>query len=583
LLTYLRIRNFGIFNDIDLELGPGLTVFTGETGAGKSMIVDAVMACLGYRTSPDTIRAGEERAILELLVSPPRHIVPELNHVLNVSQEVPEIMIQRDILPERSYMRINGKIATMSMAQSIGSYLVDIHGQQDHHSLLKPQNNLPMLDEMSKGVIDEVKREYQSAFARRQDMLMQAEELNRDASQRKREIDLLSYQVDEIDEAGLRVGEEEELRLEYRVLASQRNLIELAQEAYERLYEGPKGLQSAYDQITQSISLARRIAGIDPAAEKTAQSVEQVLFSLEVAVDLLRDYQRGLSLEPSRLKQVEARLDLIERLKAKYGSTIDQVLEYRDVSAARLARLQGADEILRGLQEELSQIENEMKALGKKLSAMRRETSLETEKRISSVLEELGMPGARFMVVLDYQADNESGILVDGRKIRAFADGFDRAGFLFSANPGETPLPIHRVASGGELSRLMLAIKSCMEGAMSVPTLIFDEIDAGVGGKAGQAVGEKLWQLSQHHQVLCVTHLASIAAMADTHFVVTKYEKGGRTYAEVAEVGDEHRAKEIARMLSGTEIGVSLDHGRELIAEAKLHKESFKSLKQPVI
>ena len=575
MLTYLRIRNFGIFDDVDIELGPGLTVFTGETGAGKSMIVDAVTACLGYRTSPDTIRSGAERATLELLISPPQHIVPRLNEVAEVSQEIPEIMIQRDILPERSYMRINGRIATMSMAQAIGGYLVDIHGQQDHHSLLRPQNYLAILDQMIKGELSEIKRDYQAAFSARQEILKNSEELNRDASQRKREIDLLSYQVDEIDKAALRRGEEEELRQEYRVLASQRTLVELAQEAYERLYEGAKGFESAYDQLTQAVSLARKIAGIDPAGEKLVQDVEQVLFALEVAVDTLRDYQRRLQLDPSRLKQVEARLDLIERLKGKYGGSIDQILEYRDKSAERLAKLLNADEILRELKESLDQVEAEMAELGKKLSAIRREASAGIAERVSSVLEELGMPGARFLISLDYQ-DDENGICVDGRKIRPFADGFDVAGYLFSANPGEAPMPIHRVASGGELSRLMLALKSCMEGVASVPTLIFDEIDAGVGGKAGQAIGEKLWQLSQNHQVLCVTHLASIAAMADTHFVVNKYEKDGRTYAQVTEVSGEHRAREIARMLSGSERGVSLEHGRELLAAAQQYKQRYK-------
>lgn len=574
MLTYLRIRNFGIFHDISLELGPGLTVFTGETGAGKSMIVDAVMACLGYRTSPDTIRSGEGRAILELLIFPPRHVALELNDLLTGPEDVSEIAIQRDILPERSYMRINGRIATMSMAQSIGSGLVDIHGQQEHHSLLKPQNNLRILDEIKHDEIIGIKREYQLAYKKRHKILLQIEELNRDASQRKREIDLLSYQVDEIQRADFKPGEEEALRQEHRLLVSQRKLIEFAQEAYERLYEGSRGILSAYDQITQSISVFRNIAHIDSAADQTSQSLDQVLYSLEVAVDLLRDYQKTLSLEPARLRQVEDRLDLLERLKAKYGNTVEQILEYKKVSEARLSRLVNADEILAGLKEELAQIENHITDKGAKLSAIRQEVGLEMGERVSSVLEELGMPGARLIVALNQEEDGD-GVLVEGGKIRAFEDGFDRAEFLFSANPGEPPLSLHKVASGGELSRLMLAIKTCMEEVDSVPTLIFDEIDAGVGGKAGQAIGEKLWKLSRGRQVLCVTHLASIAAMADTHFAVTKHEKGGRTYAQVTQVNNEDRVKEIARMLSGTDFGVSLDHGRQLILAAKAYKESF--------
>lgn len=535
------------------------------------MIVDAVMACLGYRTSSDTIRSGEDRAVLELLISPPKHVALKLN---DSSANESEFAIQRDILPQRSYMRINGRIATMSMAQSIGSGLVDIHGQQEHHSLLRPQNNLAMLDEMNKDEIIDIKREYQLAYEKRHQILLQAEELNRDASQRKREIDLLSYQVDEIERANFEPGEEEMLRQEHRLLVSQRKLIEFAQEAYERLYEGSRGMLSAYDQITQGISVLRNIADIDPAADQTSESLEQVLYSLEVCVDFLRDYQKTLSLEPARLRQVEDRLDLLERLKAKYGSTIEEILEYRKVSESRLSRLVNADEILAGLKEELAQIESQIRDRGVRLSAKRHKIGLEMGKRVSSVLEELGMPGARFMVSLEQQEDDD-GVLVEGRKIRAFEDGFDRAMFLFSANPGEPPLPLHKVASGGELSRLMLAIKTCIEEVDSVPTLIFDEIDAGVGGKAGQAIGEKLWRLSRSHQVLCVTHLASIAAMADTHFAVTKHEKGGRTYAQVSRVGDEDRAREIARMLSGTDFGVSLDHGRELISAAKEYKESF--------
>ena len=280
-------------------------------------------------------------------------------------------------------------------------------------------------------------------------------------------------------------------------------------------------------------------------------------------------------MEPSRLKEVEGRLDLIERLKAKYGSTVEEELGFRNLSSARLKRLLHAGEILSGLEKELAQVENEIADLGAKLTCLRRGTASMMEKSISSVLQELGMPGAKISVVLEHQEDTGLGIKVGDRKLKPFADGFDRAGFLFSANPGEPPLPLYKVASGGELSRLMLAIKSCLEEADPVPTLIFDEIDAGVGGKAGQAIGEKLWQLGRTHQVLCVTHLASIAAMADTHFAVSKSEKGGRTYGQVTALTGEDKAREIARMLSGTDLGVSLDHGRELIVAAKAFKESF--------
>jgi DNA repair protein RecN (Recombination protein N) len=576
LLTYLRIRNFGIFQDVELELGPGLTVFTGETGAGKSMIVDAVMACLGYRTSPEVIRAGEERAILELFISPGSDFSgfdSELREILDGEKEA---AIQRDILPERSYMRINGRIATMSMAQLIGNRLVDIHGQQDHYALMRSQNYIGMVDTMDRQSIEPLRTQYYRYFLRRQEILDEKGKLSTDQSARKREIDLLTFQIEEIDKAALTIGEDDRLRQEYKILSSQRKLIDLSQQAYLRIYDGVGGNLSAYDQITEAIEMLREAARIDPAVGQSQETLEQVLYCLEVSVDSLREYQKGLSLEPERLREVQERLDLIERLKVKYGGTIERVFEHRTKSEARLRHLLNAAQILEQLDEELAKVERHMVMLGTKLSALRAEAASKMEESISGVLHELGMPGARFIVELEHQEDAQNGILIGEVTVRAFQDGFDKVAFLFSANPGEPPMHLHKVASGGELSRLMLAIKSCAEEVDPVPTLIFDEIDAGVGGKAGQAIGEKLWQLGRNHQVLCVTHLASIAATADFHFVVEKNEGGGRTYGRVVELKDsESRAREIARMLSGTEVGVSLAHGRELIAAADAYKGSF--------
>lgn len=573
MLTYLRIQNFGIFQDVELELGPGLTVFTGETGAGKSMIVDAVMACLGYRTSSEVIRAGEERAILELFVSLGSEFSGFDDELREILAGENEVAIQRDILPERSYMRINGRIATMSMAQMIGNRLVDIHGQQDHYALMRSQNYIGMIDSMDRQSIEPLRAQYYSNFLRRQDLLEEKSKLSTDQSTRKREIDLLSYQIEEIDKAALSVGEDERLRQEYKILSSQKKLIDLSQDAYSRVYDGASGNPSAYDLVTEAVDLLKEAERIDPSVGQSKETLEQVLYSLEVAVDCLREYQKGLLLEPEKIQQVQERLDLIERLKVKYGGTIEKVFEYRAKSEARLKHLLNASEILDKIEEELAQVENHMVILGTELSALRREAASRMEESISSVLHDLGMPGAKFIVQTERQYDPQNGILIGEGLAKPFQDGFDRVSFLFSANPGEPPLPLHKVASGGELSRLMLAIKSCAEEVEPVPTLIFDEIDAGVGGKAGQAIGEKLWQLGRDHQVLCVTHLASIAAMADSHFVVEKSEAGGRTYGRVVELKDgESRAREIARMLSGTEVGVSLAHGRELIVAADAYK-----------
>lgn len=552
MLSYLRIRNFGLFKDVELELGPGLTVFTGETGAGKSMLVDAVMACLGQRTPRDLLRTGEERAVIELAASLPNNPDgPEdpLEPFLEGSREV---ILQKDILPDRSYLRLNGRLATSSIAQEVGGRLVDIHGQQEHHSLLKPQNYLGILDGLSRSTIEPGRRDFELMYRERQDIHARMADLGKGGKERQREIDLLSYQVREIDEAKLRPGEEDELRREFSVLSSQERLMELAERCYSALYDGRGQRGAAYELIDEALECLRKVSSIDSSASAALNSLQETFFALEAALDFLREYRKGLTLDPGRLKAVSDRLDLIQRLKSKYGDSLDAVLDYAKKARERLEELYRSEEILLELKDKLDRIETKMRQAGASLSAERRETASRMSDSVTSSLQQLGMPGATFL------AQVESGD-------EPFPWGYDRVHFLFTANTGEAPLPVHKVASGGELSRLMLAIKSFLESSDPVPTLIFDEIDAGIGGKAGQAVGESLRRLGRTHQVLCVTHLASIAALADNHYLVSKEEEEGRTHATVRLLNGEERVPEVARMLSGTEDAVSLDHARELL------------------
>ena len=568
MLSYLRIRNFGIFKDVEVELGPGLTVFTGETGAGKSMLVDALMACLGQRTSRDLIRTGEERAIIELVATlPPAQGSQEPPPGEPGGGDAPdatedplgpfiegahEVIIQKDILPDRSYLRLNGRLATSALAQELGSRLVDIHGQQEHHSLLRPQRYLDILDGLSRSSIQPVRKEFEALYRRRQEILAKMADLGKDDKERQREIDLLAYQVKEIDDARIRPGEEEELREEYLLLSSQEKLIELAERCYAALYEGygPRG--AALELVEEALESLRKCVSIDKSASAALKSLEQAALELEVALDSLREYRKGLALDPGRLKMVSDRLDLLQKLKSKYGDSLTQVLDYAEKAKARLQELSRAQETLSELRDKLSGVEAEMLKLGRALSELRRKVAAEMSSGVTSLIAELGMPGGYF------SAEVESGE-------EPAPWGYDRGSFSFTANPGEAPMPVHRVASGGELSRLMLAIKCVLEKTDPVPTLIFDEIDAGIGGKAGQAVAENLRKLGHTHQVLCVTHLASIAAAADNHYLVSKVQEEGRTYAQVRLLSLEERVREIARMLSGTEDPVSLEHARRLL------------------
>ena len=554
MISYLSIKNFGLFADVRLELEGGLTVFTGETGAGKSMIVDAVMACLGQRTPKELIRTGEGRASVELLATLPEGLEGSEEELWAAG----EVVLQKDILPDRSYLRVNGRLATSSMVQELGDRLVDICGQQEHHSLLRPQAYLDVLDSLRKDAI-ELRASFSRLYRQVQDLRSRIAEL--DSKDRERDIDILSFQVDEIEKAKLRPGEEEELRREYVLLTSQERIQELASAAYEALYDGTR---SATEDIDLALSQLRRIQSLDAGIGQALEALQEVSFGLESAVDLLREYRKRLRADPDRLRAVSERLDLIQKLKSKYGDSVEKIAAFAASARARLQELLNADETVSRLRSEEQKLKKSMEAIGDSLTRARSEAARAMEADVTGTLAHLGMPGGQFVVRLE--RDAEPG-----------PSGFDRVTFLFSANPGEPPLPVNKVASGGELSRLMLAIKSHMEAADPVPTMVFDEIDAGVGGRAGQAVAEKLWSLGRRHQVLCVTHLASIAALADCHYLVYKEERDGRTYASVRLLEGEERVAEIARMLSGRDLDISLEHARELIRASEEYKKSHAS------
>jgi DNA repair protein RecN (Recombination protein N) len=562
MISYLSITNFGLFSQVSLELRPGLTVLTGETGAGKSMVVDAVMACLGQRTSKELIRTGEERAVIELLVAlPPELPLGPDNPLADALLGAGEVVLQKDVLAERSYLRVNGRLATAAMAQDLGGRLVDIHGQQEHHSLMRPQNYLGILDSLKKDAVEPLRKAFNDLYRRRQETLGRMSELDKGERERQREMDLLSFQAGEISQAKLRPSEEEELRQEYAVLSSQERLVELVSGAYDALYDGGRGAgRPAYEGMDQAISDLRKVQAIDPSVRQALDATQQAVFDLEAALDLIRDYRRKLAISPDRLRAVSERLDFIQRLRSKYGETVEKIVQFAAAASRRLDELAHADETLRRLREEADAVDREMASVGARLTAARGGIAEAMEQDVSVSLKELGMPGGKFMATLE--GEGEPGPY-----------GFDKVSFLFSANPGEPAMPVNRVASGGELSRLMLAIKSHMEAVDPVPTVIFDEIDAGIGGKAGQAIGEKLWGLGRRHQIFCVTHLASIASLADNHLLVSKEEREGRTYATVRPLSGDERAREIARMLSGRDLDISLEHARELIRASEEYKK----------
>lgn len=565
MILALRIKNFGILSSAEIEFGEGLQCFTGETGAGKSMIVDAVEVCLGGRASADMVRSGADKAVIQMVLACDEKVLSHMDRETKEMVEDPsEILLEREVTSQgRSYARINGHLVTAQMLQKTGQALVDIHGQHEHQSLLRPASYLDFIDGVNKDIIT-LREEFHSLYVRRQSEMEKMRSLVLDEKERKRQIDLLQYQVDEIEKARIEPGEESKLREEYRKLSALERLRSICVECRELLYESPYGMACS-DSLGKAVSLFREASSLDPTAERVFSALNEVGIYLETALDLLRKYESSLDVQPDRLREVEERLDLIARLKDKYGRDERAILEYLERAKQDLAKLGSAEETLAVLKENLGRIEDEMTKKARELHELRLEASRELEKTVTADLESLGMPGGVLAVSVITDEDPE-GIPFGNGRAKVHPYGIDRVEIAFSANPGEPPRPLNKVASGGELSRLTLALKAFLADRDPVPTLIFDEIDPGVGGRAGQAVAEKLARLGRYHQVFCVTHLASIAAASHGHYLVEKVEEGGRTVALVRRVDGEEREKEIARMLSGKPSETSLAHARELLA-----------------
>lgn len=565
MILTLRIRNFGILSSAEIEFGEGLQCFTGETGAGKSMIVDAVEVCLGGRASADMVRSGADKALVQMVLTCGPDVLSRVEpEVRDLVEDASEILLEREITSQgRSYARINGHLVTAQMLQKIGQALVDIHGQHEHQSLLRPASYLEFLDGVNREIMM-LRNEFKTLYGARLSCIEKMRSLVLDEDERKRRIDLLRYQVEEIEKARITPGEEAKLRHEYKKLSSLERLRAICLECRELLYESPYGMACA-DGLGKAASLLSEASSLDPSAEKVFSAVNEVGIYLETSLDLLRKYESSLDVQPDRLREVEERLDLLGRLRDKYGRDETAILDYLQKSKDELSRLESADQTLAALKEELGTIEGAMAETALKLHELRLKAAEEFQKAVTADLESLGMPGGVLVVSVATEEDTE-GIPFGNSRVKVHPYGVDRVDIEFSANPGEAPRPLNRVASGGELSRLTLAVKAFLAEMDPVPTLIFDEIDAGVGGRAGQAVAQKLARLGQYHQVFCVTHLASIAAASHHHYLVEKMEDGGRTVALVRKVEGEEREKEIARMLSGKPSETSVAHARELLA-----------------
>jgi DNA repair protein RecN (Recombination protein N) len=568
-LKELRIRNLAVVESLTVPFAAGLNVLTGETGAGKSILIEALTLLLGERVQPgEAIREGADSAIVEGVFSlPKKSPVPALLQEHGFPMEDGQLIVRRELVRGgRGRVFLNDGNATLALVERLADALVEVHGQHEFQSLLKPGRHLDLLDAFGGLAIlrDRLRQRYEE-WQTASTELRQLKEAARDKFAR---IERLKEDVEEIDAVRLRRGEEEELREERKRLQNAERLAEGANLAYRALYDETG---AAVPQVGRATMALRDLAKVDGSLAPTLAALEQAGAELDEAVRALRSYRDGIVFDPPRLDEIERRLDEVGRLKRKHGESVDAVLAVRDRMSGELDSLTRGDEDGTRLTERVDQLRSELQTRGADLSARREQVLERLEGLTQAELTELDLEQAVFKVRLTREpATGDDEIRVGPEEWRIGPRGVDQAEFLFSANPGESPKPLSRVASGGELSRTMLALKVVLAAADAVPILVFDEVDVGIGGKTADAVGKKLRQVARARQVLCVTHLPQIASYAEHHLRVEKREEGGRVATQVSLLGKPERIREVARMLGGESVtDTSLQHALELINSAR--------------
>lgn len=558
MLTELRIVNFAVVEQLSLCFNSGFTILTGETGAGKSLLIDAIALLVGGRASTDQIRFGEEEAHLEAAFQiPEKHPLLSRLRIQGILGPQDSQLIIRRVLSRsgRNRVYLNGSMSPLHLLEELGGTLVDIHGQHDQQSLLAPSTQLDVLD--SFGDLRGLRAEYQEAYGAWKRSCQQRDDLARHVHDRAQREDLLTFQQQELEEAALRAGEDETLQSERRRLGSSQRLGELTSEVQERMQGDGHG-------VLPNLALIERLLGelaqIDPDIEEAGRLASDAKVLVKEVAARLRDYADRLETDPARLTSIEDRLSAIQKLKKKYGGTVEAALEaYRRIRE-ELEGLQSSESRLGELDRLIQECRRDVVRIGQRLSVKRAEVARRMTKAVRQELDALKMGQTQFSIRIDtLESDEACGV-----------NGMDRAGFLLSTNQGEPPKPLARVASGGELSRVMLALKTVVAEGDQVPVLIFDEIDTGVGGAVAAAIGKRLRVLGRLHQVFCITHLPQVASQAEHHLCVEKAQSGGRTMTSVRALKGIHRENEIARMLGGMTITKKVrETAAELIAGTK--------------
>lgn len=555
MLNSLYIENIAVIEKTNIDFTKGFNVLTGETGAGKSIIIGSINALLGGRISKDIIRSGADTAFVSGSFSVTNPQVYSLLEQYGFECDQDDrLILQRKLTANgKSSCRINGRPANLAVLKEITAHLVNVHGQHESYNLMSPEKHIEYIDSI--GELDIIKKEYRENLAILRDYRKRLKSAQTDDSQRERQIDLLRYQINEIEQAAPQEGEYEQLTEERSKAQNAQDIIRSLSEA-EAILAGEEQINGCIDALRECSDCIGRVSEYVPVTEKLSERITNVYYELQDCAEEISSILEGIDTDPYRLQEIEERLDVLYRLSKKYGSTTAEILEFYENAKGQLQQLEDYEFNMESLQKDYDKYFQATKELALKLSAERKKISREFAARVKEEMTYLDMPNVNLEVSIERCPLNENGC--------------DKLEFLISANPGEDPKPVSKIASGGELSRMMLAITNVIASHNIVSTMIFDEVDTGISGSASQKVGYKLKALSETRQVICITHQAQIAALADTHFLIKKNVENNRTFTQVSELSFEDRVRELARIIGGVSITeLTLKHAEEMLLQSK--------------
>ncbi len=563
MLEHLHIKNVALIIESDIDFEKGLNIISGETGAGKSMVIDSLNFALGERASSNFLRKGEKMAVVDAIFRVKEEVILSKLRENGIEVEQDGIVLLTRTMNQsgKTICRINGCIVTVGMMKECAEGLIDMHGQHNHQSLLNSTKHIQILDRFCGKELEQIKQKFDIAYKEVKEIDKSLSKLLGDEQQRARKMDLLQFQIEEIEQAKLRAGEEEELLEKRKILLNAEKIRNLTENSLQLLYHGTQTEQSAIDQLSRALEDISDLTNYDEKVNNIYETLSSVYAQIDDAIRDLKHYSDNIVEEPEELENIEERIQLIYHLKKKYGNSIEEILDFYNNAVEEMDFLSNSEEMVKKLNQKKDKAEKELIQIAEQMSNIRVKKAKEIQKEIEKQLQDLEMKQGKFSILVE-----------DKKEISS--NGKDRVEFLISANAGEELKPLAKIASGGEMSRVMLALKTVLAAADNIETFIFDEIDTGVSGRTAQKVAEKMAFVSKTHQIICITHLPQIAAMADNHFLIEKNEQEQKTVTTVMELDNEKSVCEIARLIGGVKITEATQKAaKELKEQANIFKK----------